>query len=490
MRKGGDGVASDPMIQNDQAFQIETEGIGIIAPSKRHGTPKELFFVWFAAVLTFTGVIIGQLFTALGLNVWESLVAAVLCSVSFAILGWASATGPKSGTVTLTTSRAAFGIKGNVVPAFFSWLSAVGWEAVTMVLTVYALLSLSQIMGGPGSGTVPTIIALIVAIALTYIVPLFGHATVVLMQRILAYALAVSGVLLLIGVIPHVNWGFAPSVKSMAADGPFPTFVLALSIGLISTVWGWTNFAADYSRYLPKDTPSKQIVWFTFLGGGIASFIVMSLGILLGTFINAKAYAQNPVFAITHAVPAWAVVPFLVVVILGDVTANYLNSYSSGMSFLSMGIRMKRYLAVIVDAAICTLIALYALFVSPGFVNFFENFLSLNILVIGPWTAIYLVYYWMYKGQYHSADLVDSSPRSAYWYSGGVNWRALIALFVGAFATFWTVNSALWVSPLSTHWFGGADLSAYFGPVFTGLLFFILMRNSSQELSVMQAKAQ
>ncbi len=462
--------------QSNEVFQLETEGIGIIRPNYRRGKPRELFFVWFAAVLTFTGVVIGQLFTALGLNIVESLAVAVLCSFSFAILGWVSASGPRGGTVTLTISRASFGVRGNVVPAFFSWLSAVGWEAVTMVLTVFALLSLSQIAGGPSHGTAITLVALVVAILLTYIVPLFGHATVVFIQRYLAYALAASGALLLIAVMSHVNWAFSPSSKSLAAQGVIPTFLLALSIGLISTVWGWTNFAADYSRYLPAETSSKTIVGYTFLGGGIASFVVMAFGILLGTFINPHAYAANPVLAIAHAVPVWGVVPFLAVVILGDVTANYLNSYSSGMSFLSMGIPIRRWSAVLIDAAICTLIALYALFLAPGFVNFFENFLSLNILVIGPWTAIYLVYHWRAKGRYDTQSLVLMAPESAYWYQRGVNWAALIAFFVGAFVTFWTVNSALWISPLSTHWFGGADLSAYVAPVFTGLLYFALSK--------------
>lgn len=473
--------------QADKAFQIETEGIGIITPTHRHGISKELFFVWFAAVLTFTGVVIGQLFTALGLDVIDSLFAALLCAFSFAILGWASASGPKAGTVTLTISRASFGVKGNIVPAFFSWLSAVGWESVTMVLTVFALLSLSQIAGGPGSGALPTIIAILVAILLTYIVPLFGHATVVAMQRILAYLLAASGLFLLIGIIPHVNWGYAPPAKALAADGVWPTFVLALSIGLISTVWGWSNFAADYSRYLPESTHPKDIVRYTLWGGGMASFIAMTLGILLGTFINPTAYAKNPVLAIAHAVPAWAVVPFLIVVILGDVTANYLNSYSSGMSFLSMGIPLKRHVAVLIDASICTIIALYALFVSPGFVNFFENFLSLNILFIGPWTAIYLAHHWTSRAHYDSAGLVTLNPQSRYWYTSGVNRWALVAFFVGAFATFWTINSALWVSPLSTHLFGGADLSAYVGPVFTGLLYFLLMRIANKTVAEPEA---
>ncbi|MCY0880837.1 MAG: cytosine permease, partial [Firmicutes bacterium] len=303
----------------DRAFHMEAEGTDIISASQRHGRPKELFAVWLAAVLTSSGVVIGELFTSLGLGIGESFAVALLCSLSFVILGWASASGPKAGTVTLTISRAAFGVRGNVVPAFFSWLSAVGWESVTMVLTVYALLSLAQLIGWASSGVLPTLIALTIAILFTYIVPTLGHATVVSMQKIFAYALAVAALLVIIAIFPHVNWHFSPPAKDMAADGRIPTMILAASIGLISSVWGWTNYAADYSRYLPASTKSRTIIGYTALGAGIASFIVMGLGILLGTFISPSAFNANSIQAIAHAVPQWwAVVPFLIIVIMGN----------------------------------------------------------------------------------------------------------------------------------------------------------------------------
>ncbi|RIV24159.1 allantoin permease [Alicyclobacillaceae bacterium I2511] len=474
--------------QVDAAFHLETEGTGVIARERRHGQPRELFFVWFAAVLTFTGVIMGQLFTSLGLNIWESLFAALLCSISFVALGWVAATGPKGGTVTLTISRAAFGTRGNRVPAFFSWLSAVGWESVTMVLTVWALLSLAQFVGLTAQGTVPTVLALLLTIALTYIVPIMGHATVITMQKWLAIALGVFGIILVIAVFPHVNWHFSPTAKEMAADGVFPTFLLALSVGLITTVYGWINFAADYSRYLPETTSARKIVGWTLLGGGIASMIVMTIGVLLGTYISSTAFSANPVMAIAKAVPAWAAIPFLLVVVIGDITANYLNAYSSGMSFLSMGVPMKRFWAVVLDGTLCTLIALYALFLSPGFVNFFENFLSLNILVIGPWAVIYLIYHHMAGGQYDAAGLMNNGPTGAYWYTNGINWRAMVAFIIGVVGTFWTVNSALWVSPLSKELFGGADLSAYMAPVITGLVYYWL--TVKRQTAVKVAKMQ
>lgn len=458
----------------ESAFRLEKEGNGIIGTHQRHGLPRELFFVWFAAVLTFTGVVTGQLFTALGLNVWESLLVAVICSLSFAVLGYASAAGPKAGTVTLTISRAAFGPRGNKVPAFFSWLTAVGWESVTMVLTVWALLSLAQYVGIPSQGVGATIIALLLTLVFTYTVPILGHATLLTMQRILAFILAICAIIVVFAIFPGVHWGFATPVKDMAAAGAFPTFVLATSIGLASTFYGWVNFAADYSRYLPVHTPTKRIIGVTFAGGGIANFVMMSVGILLGTFVSASAFSSNPVMAIAKAVPSWAAIPLLLAIVVGDVTANYLNAYSSGMSFLSMGIRLPRYWAVIVDGLICTALAVYALFFSSDFVTYFQNFLDLMIVVIGPWATIFLVHHWLIRGNYDSVGLSENGPGYAYWYTGGINWRAMISFLVGIVVTFFTANGQMWASPLTKDLFGGADVTAFSAPVITGIVYYLL----------------
>ncbi|KPV44547.1 purine-cytosine permease family protein [Alicyclobacillus ferrooxydans] len=473
-------LSVDADAQRDEAFHLETEGIGVISEAKRHGRPRQLFFVWFAAVLTFTGVVTGQLFTALGLNVWESMLVALICSASFAVLGYASATGPKGGTVTLTISRAAFGARANRVPAFFSWLTAVGWESVTMVLTVWAFLSLAQYIGLPSSGVGPTVIALIITLVLTYTVPILGHATLVTVQRVLAFVLTICAVLVVIAIIPHVHWAYSTPVKDMAAAGPFPTFLLAASIGLASTFYGWVNFAADYSRYMPKSTPTRKIVGVTFAGGGIANFVMMTVGILLGTFVSGKAYAADPVMAIAKSVPAWAAIPFLIAVIVGDITANYLNAYSSGMSFLSMGIRIRRYWAVAVDGVICTLIGIYAIFFSSNFVTFFQNFLDIMIVFIGPWAVIFLLNHMMVKGNYNSDGLASDAKGSAYWFSSGTNWRAMGSYIIGVVATFFAANGALWASPLTKMWFGGADLTAFVAPIVTGIIFYLVSAGRRQ----------
>lgn len=476
--------------ETDKAFHIEVHGNEIIPASDRHGKPKELFWVWLAAQLTFSGFIIGQLFTQMGLSLWEAIGASAFSAISFVLLGWASLPGPKAGTATLTITRAAFGVKGNVFPAILSWLNMVGWESVTMVLTVYALESLFGALGLPSSGTGPLVVAIILGIVLTFSIPVFGHATIVVTQRVLAYGLGVLSIILFFVIAPKVNWNYAPPVSHMWASGTLATMIFAGSIGLMSTSLSWTNYASDYTRYLPANANAKQIVMYTWLGSGVAAFIVLSLGVLLGTFVSPSAYSSDPVGAIMGVLPKWYVLPFLLVTIGGQITANYLNSYSSSMSFLAIGFKLKRYMSVAIDATISTVVALYALFFAPQFLSFFINFLSLSVLAIGPWTAIFLVHHWMAKGKYDSPGLVTFSPESSYWYTNGVNWLALLVFVVSGFIAFWTVNSTLWVSPLSKSMLGGMDISAYVGPILAGVLYAGLYKVTAPAVSgVMEAES-
>lgn len=476
------------MSAHDTAFRVETRGIDVVTDGERHGSPKGLFWVWFSGQLTISAIIIGQLFTTLGLSLGEAVIVSAFTALSFVVVGLASLPGPHAGTATLTISRASFGIKGNILPAFFSWLNLVGWESVTIVITVNAMLSLAKVLGFPASGTAPTLFALVFALILTFSIPILGHATVVIMQRFLAYGIGALAIVMVFLVVPHVHWMHTPIVSHLAAQGVVPTMVLAASIGLMSTSLSWTNYAADYTRYLSKTTSGKSIVVYTALGGGLASFLFLSVGALLGTFIRPAAYGANPVAATMHILPNWYAIPFLLVVIVGQIANNYLNAYSSSMSFLALGVKLKRYYSVMIDAGLSTLISLYALFLAPGFLSFFENFLSLSILVIGPWTAIYLVNHWMVKGHYDGTGFFNDQS-SPYWFKNGVNWSAVGSLIIGGFAAFWTVNSALWVSPLSSHYLLGMDLSAFVGPIVAGFVYALWTRPFAQNISVAPAMA-
>ncbi len=53
---------------SDNPFRSETHGIDIIPETERQGHTRQLFWVWVAAQLTLSGIIIGQLLPCLGLS--------------------------------------------------------------------------------------------------------------------------------------------------------------------------------------------------------------------------------------------------------------------------------------------------------------------------------------------------------------------------------------------------------------------------------------
>jgi cytosine/uracil/thiamine/allantoin permease len=127
----------------DRPWSVETAGIESVADDDRHGTASELFWVWLGANIGIVGMIYGAVLTTLGLNLWQGAAAAVVGTVlSFVVVGVLGGRGQVGGAPMLGLSRIPFGRKGNLAPAFVSWISLLGWETLTAVIAAYAVLAL------------------------------------------------------------------------------------------------------------------------------------------------------------------------------------------------------------------------------------------------------------------------------------------------------------------------------------------------------------
>ncbi len=152
--------------------------------------------------------------------------------------------------------------------------------------------------------------------------------------------------------------------------------------------------------------------------------------------------------------------PYLAVIVGGTITNNFLNTYSSGMYLLTSGLKVKRYQAVLIDAAVGTALAAYALFVFD-FTNSFIQFLSLTVIWLAPWCGIYLADLLLRRGHYDPAGL-HQRDGGAYWYTRGWNIRALLWFVLGIAGAAAFSNSALFKGPL-VGLTGGGDLSIFVG---------------------------
>jgi purine-cytosine permease-like protein len=446
-------AAVRPQVQKDEAFSVETHGVNTIPLADRHGRPRELFFVWAAANTNYVYLILGSLIISFGVGFWPAVVAIVVAHSFYVLLGAAAIPGPKAGTGTMVVSRSAFGTRGNGPYAFLSWLTTVGWEAVFIVVATLALVQLGEL--AHLSGLWVKIAALALVASVTFGIAIFGHATIVLVQRILTYALGVGTVLLAVFVLPKSHLG-GFSVSAGAASTSTSTWILAVEVLVAGSAMSWMNYPADYARYLRPDESSKAVWLCTTLGSIIPAIGISVIGAAAGTAAN----MTDPVGGLRTLVPTWFFAVFLLIVIGGAIANNFLNTYSSGMSLLALRVRISRPRAVMADGVIATTMAAYALFVS-NFTSSFQNFLALMVLWIAPWAGVYLAEIWVRRNSYDAQGL--QKPRGGpYWYRSGWNPSALIAFAAGLVCTYLFTNATLLRGPLVGA-IDGADISVFVG---------------------------
>ena len=102
----------------DRPLGYEANGINVISEDERKGTPRDLFWPWFAANISVLGLAYGAYVLGFGISFWQACVAGVIgIVVSFLLVGFIAVAGKRGSAPTLVLSRAAFGVQGNKLPA-------------------------------------------------------------------------------------------------------------------------------------------------------------------------------------------------------------------------------------------------------------------------------------------------------------------------------------------------------------------------------------
>ncbi|MGW1375123.1 purine-cytosine permease family protein [Streptomyces sp. NPDC002446] len=383
------------------AGAVERNGIDPVPESERHGTPRSLFWPWAASGLSLLCIAYGIYLMGLGLSPWQAIVAGALGYVlSFLLVGLVSVAGARTGAPTMAIGRASFGLRGNKLPALFSYVSNVGWETVLVALSsLGGAVILARVAPGTfaqADGRTPTTAAQALCFAVTavsvVVVGIFGHALIMRVQKYLTAAITVLTAVYMLLMADRID----PSTLGKGPSGDLGTFVGGIVFAMTLLGLGWVNCGADYSRYLPAASSGRAITGWTTLGGVLPPLVLLVFGVLLnaGDPELAGAAAADPVSALAAELPTWFLVPYLLTAIGGFASGAIMDIYSSGMSMLALGIPVRRHLAVLVDGVLMAVGGWYVLFVSPGFFATFQAFLSVIGVAMAAWTAVFLVEQW------------------------------------------------------------------------------------------------
>ncbi len=471
-----------------------------MVPSReRWASPRTIGAMWTGSSINIAYVVYGALLMGFGVSFPTALVLIVVGNLSYLLVGVASLQGIQAGTTTFAISRAAFGARGARLVSFINWITQLGFEVEALILIVGASVVVSQTAGvhvGPGLK-----VAFIVgACILQAVLPFFGHATMVRVLRALIVPFIAVFVLLALFALPHVNVDYRGVTGGWEIESAGLAFVVALS-GL-----GWAECANDYSRYVSPDSSPRAVVGWIFVATALPEIILMTMGALLFTFLSTSTVwnGANPfeVFRYQHAVPSWVVVAVMVVAIVQMFSIDALVLYSSGVSLLATGVRIRRYQAVIVDGVVAGLLTAWATFQS-SFSAYTKEFVGVIIVWIAPWLGVFLVDWWMRGRRYVASDL-ERTDRGSRYFTGryGVHYPGIAAFIAGLLAATACFSKAPppvnfpfhWMTPIANHfgslycpgtvaarcgpagWLGGADFSAPVGILVAGSLYYALAR--------------
>jgi NCS1 family nucleobase:cation symporter-1 len=390
-------------------LRVEGNGINVVADEERTGHPRQLFWPWFGANVSVLGLSYGAFALGFGISFVQAVIAGVLGIVfSFLLCGFVALAGKRGSAPTMVLSRAAFGVRGNRLPAAISWLLTVGWETVLTILATMATAAVFQRLGW-GGGTTTLVVALVVVAALIVLAGVLGFHLIMRLQTVITVVTAVLTVVYVVLVAGQVDLS---AVMALPA-GSTQEVVGALVFLMTGFGLGWVNAAADYSRYLPRGSSSRGVVGWTTFGSSLAPVLLFAFGLLLaGSSPDlSAAIAADPIGALADALPTWFLVPFVVVAVLGLVGGAVLDIYSSGLALLAMGLRIPRYAAALIDGAIMVVGTVYVVFFGGEFLGEFTGFLITLGVPVAAWCGVMLADVALRRRDYTETELFSPSGR-------------------------------------------------------------------------------
>ncbi len=408
-------------VEQTRRLGVETTGIEIIAEAERTARPRDLFWPWFAANVSVFGISYAAFVLGFGISFWQAVLVTVVGVVlSFLLCGIIAIAGKRGSAPTMILSRAPFGVVGQKVPGVISWLTSIGWETFLAISAVLATTTIFERLGW-SSGSATKIISTLVVAAMIVLASVAGYHLIMRMQSYLTWITGIVTVVFVVIAAGHIDWATVTAMKS----GTWQSTVGALVLVMTGFGLGWINIAADWSRYQRRDASGAAIVGWNTFGGAVAPALLVVFGLLLAGSDESvmKGIGSNPIGALAEVLPTWFLVPFLVAVILSLVSGAVLGIYSSGLTLLSLGVRIPRPAAALVDGVILTLGTIWVVFFASSFIGPFQSFLITLGVPLASWAGIMIADIALRRRDYDDESLFDARGRY-----GAVDWTSILTM--------------------------------------------------------------
>lgn len=460
------------MSTENKNFIVETHSIDFIPNSLRHGKASDLLFLWFGSNTNMAVFATGLIVMAPHFGLWWAVLGILVGTLIGSIfMAFHSAQGPHLGIPQMIQSRAQFGYFGAVVPLIMVVVMYLGFFAAGAVIGADALAKLLHISVTD---------SLLISSIGVFLLVLTGYNMIHWVNRIMSYVYGVVFLILTVVVLASpVHLASGGIASSGFLLGPF---LLSVSLAVINTL-AYAPYVADYSRYLPETTTVRSTFWYSYIGVAVSNAWMM----LLGALIAMRFTSANPVSGLAffgNKVDGVFSGVVLLVAALGIITINSLNIYGGFMSSLTTLSTFFPHWKADLSLRLWFIIPFTILGTYLGFLaehNIlagFENFLTILIDFLVPWTAINLTdYYLVRRGEYNVKSIFN--PAGIY---GRLNVWAFVAYFGGFFAEMPFMDTLVYEGPVAKLLSNG-DISWIPGIIVSGLIYLITSKRYDSAVS-------
>ncbi|WP_210712905.1 cytosine permease [Pseudomonas sp. MWU349] len=460
-------------------LKIETRSIDYVPRDERHGKVWHQGPFWFTGNFVLTTMVTGFTGAALGLALQYAILAIVIgvCLGTFCMAFHANQ-GPRMGLPQMIQSRAQFGLRGAIVPFTAVVFVYIGFNVFNVILATDAI---NTVIPGARAPWYTLMIAVAVLIAVV------GHDLLHTVQRWLTYVMISVFAVLTVSALLTLQADSALAAPQFS----WSAFLIQLSAAAGYQI-SYSVYVSDYSRYLPHKTPSRQVIFWTYLGAAGSALWLMSLGAFLASALPSPDAIASVREVGNRVIPGFGTFTVLIAVpaLVGIMAVNCYGAMLTGISaidgFKSIQPTLKSRVTGILLVAV--VIFLIAMNIPESYLGSFNTFVLLMLYFLVPWTAVNLAdFYLVRKGHYAISHIFNPAGIYGRWSSAG-----LLAYFLGLLAMVPFMSLSFFQGPLSQA-LGGADIAFVVGLAVAALVYWALTRNldlDAERLAIQASEQQ
>ncbi|MFC3533234.1 purine-cytosine permease family protein [Vogesella facilis] len=456
-------------------LDIEGRSIDFVPEHERTDKLSTQGPFWFVGNFTFFTMTIGFVGPSVGLSsLWTTIAGTLGIMFGTLFMAFHGSQGPHLGLPQMIQSRAQFGYRGVVLVLLATLFVFAGFNIVNLVLMMQGLNTLFQ-WGPLQVGLAVTVPATILAI--------LGHDW---MHKTFKWSLFLS--LPLYGIVTlAVLLGWiqdAPLAANVPAAAPLGFtwigFIAQFAAGASYNI-AYAPYVSDYSRYLPKNTPSGKLIAAVFLGASLSGAWMIAVGGWLGEHLHATdvLVALNSVGAsfapqLGSVVVAVTILAFLPVIAMNIYSAK-LTAITGVDSFRKVNPTATVRIWAILFVVCLQLGVAMSIYTSGSGLSVLNIYLVVMLYFLVPWTAVNLTdYFFVRRGRYAIPHFfLPHDNLYGHW-----GRRGLLAYLIGflAMIPFFTIFNGpqeVFVGPLA-RMIGSVDLAWLVGLIVSGIAYYLL----------------